>query len=158
MCEQSWSCNRLAEAAGSSKTRVAQPCRVAGRADNIDERRSCSTGERTCVTTLESLQEGDEREMPVQVPRAVVLICESAAADAPAVGSECAGYVVVACFTCADRVPSEPMLRELAQVAEVLDVDEALLVGAGGVAGQEPSGVIPLPRDVNGSGGRRTQL
>jgi hypothetical protein len=96
--------------------------------------------------------------MPVQVPRAVVLICDSAAADAPAVGSECAGYIVVACFTCAERVPSEPMLRELAQVAKAFDVEEALIVRAGGVAGQEPSGVIPLPRDANGSGGRRTQL
>ena len=93
-------------------------------------------------------------------PRAVVLVCDVAAADAPAVGSECAGYVVVACFTCADRWPSGAVLRELAQVAETLCVDVTLVMPGAGAVGEvrvRPA-VIPLARNSNGAAGGRRAL
>ncbi len=92
-------------------------------------------------------------------PRAVVLVRDAAVADAPAVGSECAGYVVVACFTCADRWPSGAVLRELVQVADALCVDEALVMpGAYAVGVRVRPAVIPLPRDNNGAAGGRRAL
>jgi hypothetical protein len=66
------------------------------------------------------------------------------AAGAPAVGSECAGDVVVTCFPCGT------VLRKLAQVADALYVDEALVVPGAGAVGEErvPPAVISLPRDT----------
>lgn len=98
--------------------------------------------------------------MLLHAPRAVVLVCDAAASDVPAVGSACAGYVVVACFTCADLWPSGAVLRELAQVGDALCVDEALVVPrAGAVLGEQlRSVVIPLPRDSNGAAARRRPL
>ena len=108
---------------------------------------------------VESACHGDLRGMLLHAPRAVVLVCDAAAADAPAVGSECAGYVVVACFTCTHGWPSGALLRELAEVAEALCVDEALIMhGARGVAEVRirPT-VIPLARDSSaGATGHRT--
>jgi hypothetical protein len=75
----------------------------------------------------------------------------------PAATSECAGYIVVACFTCVSRLPSEVVLREFEQIAEALDVKDALIVSAAGGDRQERArcSVIPLPR-TNGSDGRRS--
>jgi hypothetical protein len=95
--------------------------------------------------------------MQLQAPRAVVLVCDAAAADGPAVGSECAGYVVVACFTCTERCLSEAVLRELAQVADALRVDDALVLTAVGAGGDQRvrRAVIPLAR--NDADGRPKQ-
>jgi hypothetical protein len=91
-------------------------------------------------------------------PRAVVLVCSRSAADAPAVGTECAGYLVVARFTCVGRWPAAALLLELAQVADALQADEVLLLTGTEVLNEKPPRpvVIPLPRDGNGPRFRRT--